>query len=362
MSLELPIYALLIAGIATLLILGYVVLSLKEKRGQDTDPVNSGQLSSTSGNNTEVEEIPFSCSKIDALKESIFSLAFGPLSADWVISDEHARVVNSVAGEMEKAVREKKYFPRRPQLLPQLLRAIRSDESGTKELVDIVVQDPVLTASVLKLANSTFYRISEKPVTTIGEAIVLLGFDGLKSLVASSIMQPVFQVPKGLFENFSETYWIQSLNSAQGAQVYARVSKSCDSFTAHLLGLVINMSYIVMFRLTADIYSRFPGTEPRAEVFVHIMEEHVGEVAALITSDWEFGDEIPRALRENIDRLEISSMSNLARALFYGRVIGVAALLCQRGLWEEEKAIELLASKGLDPDFSDAVWQKMMSV
>jgi HD-like signal output (HDOD) protein len=245
-------------------------------------------------------------------------------------------------------------------VLPQLLRAVRSDETSKQELVQIIMQDPVITGDVLKMANSSYYRISAEPVETIGRAVVVLGMDGLKSLISASVMQPVFQVPKGYFDDFSKIVWEHAFHSALGAQIYARKTRSCDSFTAHLLGLVTSISYIVLFRLGIDVYTGFPGILPRTEVFVRIMDESAGRITLLIAEDWQLGPHIVGALKEYLDATPVNRMSPLARALYFGSLGGAGALLCHHRLMKEEKVLAIMVDKGLDEEVAQAIWQPLI--
>lgn len=40
----------------------------------------------------------------------------------------------------------------------------------------------------LRYANSPYYRVTKQPIDSIGGAVALLGMDGLRSLIATSVM------------------------------------------------------------------------------------------------------------------------------------------------------------------------------
>ena len=58
--------------------------------------------------------------------------------------------------------------------------------SSAKDIADVILKDMALTAKVLKLVNSSFYRhFSTKGISTISEAMIILGTDEVRSAAAS---------------------------------------------------------------------------------------------------------------------------------------------------------------------------------
>jgi HD-like signal output (HDOD) protein len=96
-----------------------------------------------------------------------------------------------------------------PSLSPVLERAMlltQADEASAIEIADIIGSDPSLAAQVLRLANSASFGLHHR-VSSIRQAIVLLGFDVLKSLLLGA----------ALFETMQDTMrrlWAHSLSCA----------------------------------------------------------------------------------------------------------------------------------------------------
>jgi HD-like signal output (HDOD) protein len=327
------------------------------RRGGDRSSPAVPRVSPAAIDPGEPHPVPFSDQMMETMTLEVYRRAFGTTNFNYALLGEHRMVMESVRAAVPQATTRREYFPRRPQIIPRLLSALKNDESSLKELVGIIMQDPVLTGDVLRLANSSFYRIAKEPIDTIGRAVVLLGVDGLRSLIATSLMQPVFQVPRGYFDDFSTTIWELARNSAFAAQGYARVSKECDGFTAHLLVLLYHMSYIVMFRLTVDRYVQAAGSLPRAEVFARLIDERAEELTGLIAAEWEMSEPIQAALAEHAARLPVNHMSPLGRALYFGRACGMATILAAHDTLDEAALQDLLQRKGLSAEQAEALWQ-----
>jgi hypothetical protein len=148
-------------------------------------------------------DIPFEDASTIQINRGLYELEFGSLMAHSTPDAEHMTVLKTASAAVATAITDRRYFPRRPMVIPQLLQAAKNPEGGLKELVDIIMQDPVLAGDVLKLANSAYYRTPGSTVETLGQAVTRLGTDGLRTVVSTSILQPVFRVPKGCFDQFS---------------------------------------------------------------------------------------------------------------------------------------------------------------
>lgn len=63
-----------------------------------------------------------------------------------------------------------------------LLRELSQGNLSTRQLAARITQDPTLSASLLRLANSAYYGIPNR-VSTVGHAVSLLGFTAIRNLI-----------------------------------------------------------------------------------------------------------------------------------------------------------------------------------
>lgn len=296
-----------------------------------------------------------------AVFDETFKLAFGVQHFDYEIRGPHAAVLAKVSENAAASVHQREYFPRRPMLLPRLIQVLNDDESTRKELVRLILEDPALTGSVLQRANSAAYRYSPEPVDSLDRAVVMLGSDGLRSLMATAILQPVFRQPKGYFDNFAAITWEHARRTAAAAEACARAIDNADPFIAQLLGLLGPLARIVLFRLTMEMYREQAGIMPRAEVFIRAMQQQEAEVAGFIAATWELSDPSIVALKEQADRVSPAAMSPLGRAIYYGELCGALALLAHRGSYSVEGAQAMLMQQGLAREATFEIWDAAMA-
>ena len=289
----------------------------------------------------------FSTTATDVLAARCDELAFGIACLDEPLGGAHEAVLERVGQGVATAIHQRDYFPRRPLLLPRLLQTLNDSESTRQDVVRLLLDDPALAGSVLQRANSAYYRPSPMPIDSLDAAVRALGTDGLRGLVANAILQPVFRVPKGIFENFAQITWGQAQRSARAAETCARSTGDADPFVAQLLGLLRPLARIVLFRLAMDIYRAHPDLSPHADVFARAMRRHAPSVARLIASSWALPDPSILALDEQLREQPPSTMSTLGRCLYYGDLCGAAAMLEARGTLESDDDATLLTTQGL---------------
>jgi HD-like signal output (HDOD) protein len=348
---------ILIAAVLGLAIALYGVLSSKTSANRPS-VTNAPRNEPLALSHTTVSAgPPFETEATASLFSDCYKLAFSTQELDFDITGEHAQVLAKVNENAAAAVHQREYFPRRPMLLPKLVKALNDDESTRRELVQLILEDPALAGSTLQRANSAAYRYLPEPVDSLDRAVVVLGTDGLRSLLATAILQPVFRQPKGYFDEFATITWEHAQRTAAAAEACARAHGNADPFIAQMIGLLGPLARIVLFRLTTDVYREHPEVRPRAEVFIRAMQLRGPTVAALIASTWELSDPSIRALQEQTEKIAPASMSPLGQAIYFGELAGALALLTTRGSYSEEGAIALLMEQGLSRQSAQRIWE-----
>ena len=307
------------------------------------------------------EQPPFENEVTAAVFDECFKLAFDVHSFDDEITGPHAGVLARVSENAAESVHQREYFPRRPMLLPRLIRVLNDDDSTRKEIVQLILEDPALAGSVLQRANSAAYRYSPMPIDSLDRAVVILGVEGLRGLMATAILQPVFRQPKGYFDNFASITWEHARRTAAAAETCARAIGNADPFVAQLLGLLGPLAHIVLFRLTMDTYRERPGILPRAEVFIRAIRTQSANVAGFIASTWQLSDPSTRALQEQAQKVSPAAMSPLGQVVYFSNLCGALALLATRGACSVESAQMMLTQQGLTPETTTAVWNAAMA-
>lgn len=307
----------------------------------------------------EIPRDPPSLSPSQALKK-LRELALGASLDSRQPGAEHAAVATSAIAATEDAKTLRDLAPRRPSLLPQLIRAANDDDVPRRELAAIIRRDPSLVGSLLEMANSSFYRVTERPVESIDRAVVLLGSEGIRSLIAAAAMQPIFRVSGGPFPRFAQTVWEHAWRSANAAVVHAAMVEKTDAFAAELLSLVWGLADVVLFQAVLERYAAAPSggkLRPDARVIASLLDSRATRVARRIGAGWELSEGSLAALEQQAGETEPAAP--LGRSLRFGRIVGALAVLRVNGAIDEATARASFPGSSLAREQMERMWARM---
>ena len=272
----------------------------------------------------------------------------------------HERVVAAALAAIGDPATQRHYFPRRPNLLPELIRAINDQSASVRQLVAIVARDPALVGSLLRVANSSFYRVTPQPIETIERALVILGSDGLRSVMAAALMQPIFQNSgAGGAPRFPELVWEHAVRSAHAAIPHAALVERANPFAAELLSLISGLAEIVLFRAVLEHCLPSPpreGVDPL--VIAAILESQSAAFAWHIGADWRLSEEMLAALEEQMASSDPATP--LGRSLRFGRRAGALAVLHANSVINGESVRISLPPSGLSPSHLECMLARLL--
>ena len=286
-------------------------------------------------------------------------LSLGSLGVGEAWPGAHDEVVAATAAILQSASTEDRYTPRRPSLLPQLLRAVNDEDVSRRELVTIISRDPSLVGNLLKMANSPFYRVNSQAVESIDRAVVILGNDGIRSLIAAALTQPIFQIRGGDFPKFPAIAWEQTFRTASATVTHAAIVEKSDPFAAQLLGLVHGMASIVVFRVALDQYEARPRFKANAAVIASLLDSQTAGVAKRIAGSWGLSDRILVALDNQSSTAAADKLTPMGRSLEFGRLASALAVLHMNGALDDVTAQISLPVAGMPATELTRLWSRL---
>lgn len=252
-------------------------------------------------------------------------------------------------------------LPRRPHLLPQLMRAVNDPDASGRGIAAIIAQDPALAANLLRIANSALYRPQGAPLESLERAVVHIGTEGVRQIVAAAVMQPVLSLDGGLYSRLPAAVWDYALRTATAAAAYMR-ERGGDTLSAQLAGLLQGLGAVVILRVLRDAYAERPGLPYSLEVAAALVERHTAAVAKTIAITWDLPPVLGTALDEQRPEHDATLLATtLGRALRYGRLAAALALLARHGAEQEDHALSVLATLEPDDAANAALWQRLVA-
>jgi HD-like signal output (HDOD) protein len=273
---------------------------------------------------------------------------------------QHMSLLLTASRELAQIGTEARYTPRRPSLLPQLLEAINDEDASLRAMSRIVAQDPQLTGDLLRTANSALYRVSSTPIESIERASAMLGTQGIRTLIAASLVQPLAAGASANVGPFGDLIWEHSLYSASAAEAWAARSQNADPFAAHLLALMHGLGCVAVYRVLCDLYALQPDLQPDGAVMAGALETNAGVTAARIAASWGLSEQTRQALEIQSSAAPVASPSPLGQALHFGLVTGAVTLLCKYDRLPLEAALPRLATTGYQGAQTERIWDRLL--
>lgn len=240
-------------------------------------------------------------------------------------------------------------LPMVPKVVQELLASFERSDVNVDEVVNSVSHDQVLSAKVLRLANSS--RMSAgKAVSSIDDAVVRLGFDHLRLLVVSSGMSGM-QVASDTFDR--KAFWLHSFTTGNLARWAAKLA-GLDGNTAYTCGLLHNIGELLIHIAAPAEMAKIDrmvvaGTD-RAQVENMVLGVDLAMVGGELARRWQFPAEIQRAIAQHPNPAAHEQFEP------YAGLVALANLLAAQlgaGLSDEEIAAmlpaKLLDKLGIDP-------------
>ena len=210
-----------------------------------------------------------------------------PARADALILDELARLAATPDSGAS-------LVPRVPAVIPQLLRSLRDDSVTGADLARQIGQDVVLVAEVIREANSPYYRPA-RPVKTVEGAVMLLGQNGMRMLLARVAFRPIISQQGGHFARLlAPQVWRHSEHCALAASLLAP-RQGANPFEAYLAGLMHNVGLMVALRLIDQTHA--VQQLPQSDAFCTALSAQARALSANIAAIWDFPATVSAAIR-----------------------------------------------------------------
>lgn len=204
--------------------------------------------------------------------------------------------------ELKRIIMDTKTLPTLPGVITKLNSLSENDKASVQEMARIVSSDQVLSARILRLANSPsygFYRVS-----TISNAMILLGVNVVKSLALSS---SIFEI----MEKNSVGLWEHSLGTATASNIIARKLGLPEVEEIATAGLLHDIGKVIIGLKCAEGVAEVRRKIKTDELYIRDAERQVlgtdhAEVGSWLAKSWFLPDKLsePIACHHDVERSE----------------------------------------------------------
>jgi len=252
-----------------------------------------------------------------------------------------------------------------PEVTTRILEVIDNPNATADELEALVASDPVLSARVLKVVNSSFYGMPAA-VNSIKQAIVLLGMGGLKNIALAASLAKLFGgMPiEGDFD--PQGPWQHSAAVAAAAKLIS-AHAGADGEELFLAGLLHDVGSVIAMQALRQQFMQLVerrGSKPD-EPYEVAERECLGatheEFGIALCRSWNFPESIQAAVEfhHNPDAIE-GELRRAAQIVCVADYIAAKSGIGYCGAVNIEQApLEVIAELGLSDEHIDSILERL---
>ncbi|NPA29062.1 MAG: HDOD domain-containing protein [Epsilonproteobacteria bacterium] len=206
---------------------------------------------------------------------------------------------------VEDIIKKIKALPPLPESVIKVKEICNDPESEIKDLVDVVKEDPMFTADILKAANSPLYGFSRQ-ITSIDQAISLFGMGTIQGFAISYAVRKTMDIdlsPYGATrQHLTKVSTLQNaLSFGWGSrQVEIRQSEAITLSLLMELGKAVASLVLIERGTDKAFHEKISGVESIEEIAA-IEKEVLGInsewIAALMFKHWQFSESMITMMR-----------------------------------------------------------------
>jgi HD-like signal output (HDOD) protein len=231
-------------------------------------------------------------------------------------------------------------LPSLPAVVAHLIKVVSSPESSAEDAAAIIEKDPALTTKILRLANSAFYGIP-RSISSVQSAIVVLGFNTIKSLALSASVMQMFPVSASASAFDRVRFWKHSIVCAVAAKTIAQGVMHVvfiDPQSAFCAGIMHDVGKLVFEVFTPKEYGVMCGLSKQRNTSMELIESagmglNHADVGRILSDKWGLPLDLEQTIVYHHDpggakkTPELAALVHLADGMAH-------ALDC--GLWDGE--------------------------
>jgi putative nucleotidyltransferase with HDIG domain len=206
--------------------------------------------------------------------------------------------------EVAQAIlKEVKDLPPFSVVANRALKLTNDPRSSAIDISRVISYDPAFTARVLRMANSAYYGFARK-VTTVSDAIVILGYETLKSVVLALTLQKFYDREIKGYGLEKGDMWKHSVGCALAARMIATKVKYKSVEEAFVGGLLHDVGKIILNQFVRDELDKIielSSTEGLSfsEAEKKILGFDHQDIGAKVADKWNFNEKIVEAIKQH---------------------------------------------------------------
>ncbi len=257
----------------------------------------------------------------------------------------------------QELVAKIKNLPPIPNAALRLIGLLDKAETENDDIVQAIRCDNVLTAKLLRACNSPYFGFSE-PVSSVDQAVLVLGHQQILHIVLTLAFGSSMTVPVAGYANESCDLWQHSLTTAMAAEIVADggLNVNVERSVAFTAGLLHDIGKLVIGQVTTmEQQTAIRSCLAESGLSWSAAERQIlgtdhAEVGACLLKSWNLPDDVVEAVANHHQPTlnphpALSSVAHIANCAAHLSVAAAAG--AGVGAWTVDETVA--AALGLTP-------------
>ncbi|WP_373976393.1 HDOD domain-containing protein [Chitinibacter sp. SCUT-21] len=223
--------------------------------------------------------------------------------------------------KLEEVFEQTHKLPTIPKVVQELIDSFSKDDIDIDTIAKKIALDQVITAKVLRLANSAHFG-SSRQIGSVQEAVVVLGFNTVRTLVVASGITGAFVATPG-FDR--KKFWKNSLQVATIAKWLAKQAK-INGEVAFTAGMIHNIGEMLIHIVAPEVAVKIDQfVENGAADRVALEDNNIGFDYVMVGEElarrWNFPVSIQQAIKFQNTPAEQEPLDKLSAVLCLAKTI-----------------------------------------
>lgn len=159
-----------------------------------------------------------------------------------------------------------------PEIYLKVKATIDNPKSMVNDVADVLIQDPNITARILRIVNSSFFGFASE-IDSVSRAVTIMGFAQVHDLVLTISTVDTFQGIQNDLINM-RSFWLHSVYCATIAKLLARKCHIVDSDRLFVTGILHDVGHLVIYTKLPDHAEKLLHTAKTEQIPLSILEKN----------------------------------------------------------------------------------------
>ena len=184
-------------------------------------------------------------------------------------------------------------LPSLPSVAHRIQQAFAEESVNAESIGNIIHSDPAITAKLIMISNSAFYR-GQAQIESLQQAIVRLGLETTRKWVMTYAVKELFQSKSPDMKAQMQNLWKHSQHVASLCRLMANRLQGFDVEQAQLAGLIHDLGEVAILQYAQENEELISNPE----LLMQAVKKLRSQITGMLLNQWSFGPEFVTAGEE----------------------------------------------------------------